>query len=173
MSVYAYKLIPVAANLLNGASKAMNVNGASVNQTFTYSPGGSSTVGIHKIMCILKEASGNNTAFTNFASLSALANGISLQCSVNSNTYTIATIKDNSDLCNKFHFNQFGNGAVLSLLSIVTPEGFGNSSNVFLGVMELSQPLVLTGSDSINVVIQDNLSSVGLFNMGISGVILA
>lgn len=169
---YGYGLIPVISNITNSGSKAMNVNGSSVNQTFSYSPGGSLVVAINKISCILRQGAGDNTSFTNFAAISALTNGILVQCSINGSTSTIATIKDNSDLCHKFHFNQFGNSSVLSILSIVTSEGFGNTSNAFIGTMELVQPLVLVGSDSISVLIQDNLSSVGLLNMSIVGTIL-
>jgi len=169
---YIYGTAPFRAPLLNGSSKAMNVNGATTPVVFTYSPGGSTPVEIHKITCLLKQSSGDNTAFSNFAALSALANGVLIQCTIAGNTTTMATLKDNSDLCNMFSINQFGSSAVLSILSVVTPQGFGNSTNSFIGAMQFQQPFLLTGSDTITVTIQDNLSSVGLLNMSIAGVIL-
>lgn len=169
---YCYGVVPVKQNLLNAGSKSMAVNGSVTPVSFAYSPGGGNSVEIHKITCLLKQASGDNTSFTNFAAASALTNGISVQCTINSITSTIALIKDNSDICHMFPANQFGNGSVLSILSVVTPQGFGSTSNLFQGLMEFRESFILTGSDVLTVVIQDNLSSVGLLNMSISGIVL-
>jgi hypothetical protein len=169
---YVYGTVPFRANLANSGSKSMTVNGATTPVVFSYSPGAGVSSEIHKISCILKQSSGDNTAFTNFAAGSALTNGVLIQCTVNGTATTMCTLKDNSDLCNMFSVNQFGSGAILSILSVVTPEGFGGTNNCFVGVMEFLQPFILTGSDTLTVTVQDNLSSVGLLNMSVAGVIL-
>lgn len=169
---YVYGTFPFRANLVNAGSKSMTVNGVSTPVPFSYSPGGGVSAEVHKITCVLKQTSGDNTAFTNFGALSALANGVLVQCTIGGTTSTICTLKDNADLCHMFHINQFGSGAILSILSVVTPEGFGGTNNCFVGVMEFSQPFILTGNDTMTVTVQDNLSSVGLLNMSIAGVIL-
>lgn len=150
-------------NLLNGAAKSMNVNGFITPQTFSYSPGMGNTAAISGVTVLLRDE--GTASFDKFGAITALSNGLLLQVTINGNTRTLSTIKDNGDFCTRFHFNQFGNGAVLSLLSIVTPEGFGNSNNVFIGFMEFQNIMILNDTDSISVIIQDNLSAVDNLQM--------
>ena len=150
-------------NLLNSGAKAMNVNGSVTPQTFSYSPGNGSTVAIAGITILFKDE--GTTSFDKFGAITALTNGVVMQVTLSDNTTAMTTVKDNADLCTRFHANQFGSGAILSLLSIATPEGFGNSNNVFVGFMEFPNPIVLTNTDSISVIIQDNLSNIDFMQM--------
>lgn len=155
-------VVTTMQQLLNAGSKAMNVNGGTP-KTFSYSPG-SGVVGITGLSCLLKDDGA--TDFNKFGAITALTNGVLLQWSINGSTQTIATVKDNSDLAHVFPHNQhFGNSATLSILSIVTPEGFGNSTNVFRGILQFRQVITLSGSDAINAIVQDNLTSIDAFTM--------
>lgn len=142
----------------------MNVDGTS-SKTFSYSPG-SGFVALTRMSCLLKHD--GQTSFNKFGALNALTNGILIQTNIGGNIKDIATIKDNVDLSTRFNLNQFGNSAVLSVLSVATPQGFGSSNNVFMGTFlfpRRPRQIVLSNSDSISVVIRDNISSVELLNM--------
>lgn len=149
-------------NFLNSSSKDMNVNGSVTPVSFSYSP--ESGVSAITGMTILFKDDGS-TSFDKFGAITALTNGITINTNISSTISTITTIKDNADLCTRFHFNQFGNSAVLNLLSIVTPEGFGNSNNVFIGYMDFLDPIILFNTDSIYVTIQDNLTNIDFIQM--------
>lgn len=150
-------------NLLNSGSKNMNVNGASVNQVFTYSPGGSSSVVIEGITCLLRDE--GTTSLSKFGAISSLTNGVLMEFNISGVTTALANIKDNADLCSSFHWSYFGNGAVLSILAVTTPVGFLDSANVFIGHINFDNPVILTGSDSITVTIRDNISNIDLLQM--------
>ena len=151
-------------NLLNAASKAMNVDGSSVAKTFTYSPGDGFSAAITGLVCLLKDD--GTTNFGRFGAITTVTNGLLLQTTISSVTRTLTNILDNADFCTRFHYNQFGNGAVLSLLGVTTPVGFGNSNNVFVGFMEFQNPIILTGTDSIDAVVRDNLTNIDLLQIG-------
>lgn len=136
----------------------MNVNGSITPKTFTYSPGGGISVGVTGLMVLLRDE--GTTSFDKFGALTALSNGLLVQATISGISRALTTIKDNADLCTRFHFNQFGSSAILSILSIVTPEGFGASNNVFIGFMEFQQPIILLDTDSIDVIVQDNLTNI-------------
>lgn len=152
-------------NLLNGASKTMNVDGSGTPKVFSYSPGGSVSVELVGLTCVMQDE--GTTSLNKFGALTALTNGVLIQVTINSVTTTITTIKDNADLCTRFHGNHFGNSATLSLLGIVTPEGFGNSTNIFMGHAEFNENgrILLTGADSISVTVQDNLTGLNSFQI--------
>lgn len=161
-----YGCSPFSQNLLNAGAKNMNVNGSGTPQTFTYAP--SVTIELSSLSVILQQS--GTTPFNVFGALgSALTNGLLLQTSINGNTNTLATIKDNSDMCTRFAFSQFGNGGVLSILSIVTPQGFGNTSNVFVGTLHFPDQVILVNGDTLTCVVQDNLSTVNFLQMAVTG----
>lgn len=153
------------ANLLNGSSKVMSVNGSVTPQVFSYSPGGGQTVAIRSIACVLKDD--GTTSLDKFGAITALTNGLICQTTQSGVTQTLFTIKDNSDLCTRFYANQFGNGSILSVLGLGTPQGFGASNNIFVGYMELIDPILLFDTDLIMVAVQDNLSAIDILNMAV------
>lgn len=155
-------MISTVQQLLLSGSKALNVNGGTP-KTFTYTA--SSDAIVIAFTCILKDEGA--TTFSNFGALSSLSNGVLIQATQSGNTRTIATIKDNADLCMVFPQNQFGNGAVLSILSIANAEGFGDSNNCFVGQLKLQNPISLVNGDTITVVIQDNLTNIDVFQMAV------
>ena len=162
-------MITVFNNLLNSNSKDMTIDGSSNSQTFSFSPNIRS--GVIGIMCVLKDDGA--TTFDKFGALTALTNGLLIQTTINGVTTEMATIKDNAELCTRFHFNQFGNGAILSILGIATPQGFGNSNNVFIGHMDFTYPNIITLSsgDSISVIVRDNLSNIDLLEMSVKTIV--
>jgi hypothetical protein len=158
-------MLTTTQQLLNSGSKLLNVNGSVTPKTFTYTASASFEL-VTGIICVLKDE--GSTTFGSFGALSALTNGVLLQATQSGNTRTIATIKDNADLCMMFSENQFGNGAVLSILSVVSPEGFGDTNNCFVGLFAPTNPIQLLSGDTITVTIQDNLSSVDVFQMSLN-----
>ena len=156
-------MISMIQQLLNAGSKAMNVDGHTTPKVFTFTASGTQVV--TGLVCLLKDEGA--TTFGNFGAISALANGVLIQATQGGNTRTIATIKDNADLCTVFPQNQFGNGAILSILSIATPEGFGDTNNCFSGSVSFVNPITLNNGDTITVTIQDNLTSVDTFQMSV------
>lgn len=153
-------MIYMMQQLLNSGSKNMNVNGGTP-KTFSYTVSADSQ--LVKLICLLKDEGA--TDFTKFGAITALSNGVLIQVTQGGNTRTVATLKDNGDLCTMFPTNQFGNGAVLSILSVVTPEGFGDTNNCFMGEVTFDDPIILANGDSISVIIQDNLSTIDVFQM--------
>lgn len=162
-------MIPVFANLLNSGSKIMTLNGQVVPKVFTYTPNVRS--GIVGIMCVLRDE--GITSLNKFGAKSALINGLLIQVTLNGVTTDIAIIKDNAELCSRFHFNQFGNGAILSVLGIATAEGFGNSSNIFIGYMEFNAPnfITLQPDDILTVTVRDDLSNISLLEMSVKAIV--
>lgn len=154
--------IPLIQNLLLSNSKSMNVDGTTP-KTFIYTA--PQALAILGISCILKDE--GNTSLNKFGAITALTNGILIQATIGGITSTIMTIKDNSDLCKIFEVNQFGNSAALSILGIVTPEGFGASNNIFVGNTEFKNPftLILNQDDTIQAVVQDNLTNIDILEM--------
>lgn len=151
--------------LLNSGSKAMGVNGSVSNKTFSWSPGVGNSAALIGLSVVLKDE--GTTSFDKFGAITALTNGLLIQITQDGVTRTITTIKDNADLCNMFPWSQFGNGSILSILGIGTPQGFGASNNVFVGSLE-SDPaftIVLNDSDTVQAVVQDNLSAIDILQM--------
>lgn len=153
-------------NLLNSGSKSMNVNGSSVNKTFSFAP--STTYYIYGLTCVFKDD--GTTSLNKFGAGTALTHGIDIQVTIAGTTSLITTIKDNSDLCTRFHWNQFGSGAVLSILGIVTPEGFGASNNIFIGYIDFINAISLNSGDLISTVIKDDLTGINVLEMASKGV---
>jgi hypothetical protein len=158
-------MITTIQQLLNSGSKSMSVNGSVSSKTFSYTAS-ADTETVTAIVCLLKDEGATN--FSNFGALSSLGNGVLIQVVQSGVTRTIATIKDNGDLCTAFSKNQFGNGAILSILSIATPEGFGDTNNCFVGELVPYAPILLRDGDIIQAVIQDNLTSVDVFQMTVN-----
>lgn len=152
----------IVENLLNSTSKDMTIDGSSVSVVFSYSPVSGSVL-INSLSCLLQDE--GDTSLSKFGSLNSLTNGILIKATIGGQDFNLTVIKDNADLITRFSKNHFGSSAVLSILGVVTPEGFGNSNNIFVGRMEFTRPLLLTNSDSISVVIRDNLSNIDLLNM--------
>lgn len=164
---YTYNLISQTENFKNGSSKLLNVNGSVTPQVFEYAPDANKLVAITELTCILKDE--GNTQLTNFGALGPLTNGLLVEAEINDTTITIMNLKDNADLATRFTFSQFGNGAVISVLGLGTAQGFGNSNNIFIGSMQLPEPILLRGDlgDSIKIIVRDNLQAIDVLQMGL------
>ncbi len=164
--IYGY--VSFTENLKNGSSKAMNVNGSSVNQAFSYAPI-SGQVAITGISIILQDDGATN--LNKFGAITALTNGISIGVTIASTGKSITTIKDNSDLFTRFEISQIGSSAVLSILSVITPLGFGDTVDSFQGFMGFNPPIILdqANSDAIGAVVRDNLTNIDMLEMAVKG----
>lgn len=87
--------IYVKQSLLNGTSKLLNVNGATVNKSFRFTP--STNVYYVEQLAILIEDQGDFLP-TNFGALAALTNGIQINVKSKGQLFTLTTLKDNSDV---------------------------------------------------------------------------
>lgn len=151
-------------SLLNSGSKAMNVNGSVTPKAFTYTSSGDSSV---KSIIITLQDEGT-TSLNKFGAITALSNGLLLEWTIGGNSTTLATLVDNSDLCNLFKDHQhFGNSAVLSIVSVVTPEGFGNTNNILRGTIEFDTGVILNDSDVFKATVRDNLTGIDSMTMGV------
>lgn len=151
-------------SLLNGAAKSMSVNGSVTPQSFSYSPG-TGSVQVNAITIVIRDE--GNSALSNFGAISALNNGLQIKVNISGVEATLFNIKDNADMCAFFSEKCFGSSAVLSLLGITTPVGFGASNNIFCGEIDFNRPILLTDSDSITAYVRDNLSAIDTLNMAI------
>ena len=143
----------------------MNVNGSGTAQSFSFSPG-TGPFAVTDIDVLLEDAGADN--FNKFGAITALTNGIKIQWTISGTTTVLAIVKDNAEMTNIFpHHQHFGSGAILSLLGVVTPEGFGNSSTVFKGCIHFDQPVLLQDSDILEAIVQDDLTAIGTLEIGI------
>lgn len=155
-------MLSLTENLKDSTAKSMVVNGTSVNKVYSYSPG-SGTVAVAGITLILDDPGG--AAFNKFGSITALTNGLVLSVTINSVTTTLTTIKDNADLVTRFQDSHFGNSASDTLGGAV---GFGESYDAFVGRMRFESWIVLTGSDSIQMTVKDDLSAISTLQVACS-----
>ena len=140
--------------LLNGASRAMNVDGSVTPATFTLAP----TAGlIYKVDSLIFFISDNGTMdYTDFGVLvGALANGLLFRSKSNGNTKNIITVKDNIDIAMAFRPSSL-------LAATATNVGFFNDTDFYIGELPFESPITLKQStaDSIVAVVQDNLSDI-------------
>lgn len=170
--VYTYGFTPTIDNFKSAAgSKLMNVNGSVTPAVFLYAPAAADITAINELTVVLTDE--GTSPLGVFGSLAAaLSVGIKIEVILNGVTFPISLIKDNADLASRFTFSQFGNGSVLSILGLGTAQGFGNSNDVFVGSLQLPEPLVLVGStgDEMRITIQDNLTAVDVLQMGFHAV---
>jgi hypothetical protein len=157
-------MITASKPLLNGSSKLMSVSGSAGTPVgFSYSPG-TGTVQVTGLSIIFKDEGA--TTFSNFGGLAALTNGLLIKWTIGGVDYTYATIRDNADLVNSFPEDQhFGSDAVLSILSVVTPVGFGSSNNVMKGMIHFKNPVTLSNADKISALVQDNLTAIDILQI--------
>lgn len=163
--------MPTIDNFKNAGSKLMNINGSVTPQVFSYAPSSDEITALNELTVVLTDE--GTSPLGVFGSLgAALTNGIKIEVVLNGVTTQISLIKDNADLASRFTFSQFGNGSVLSILGLGTAQGFGNSNDVFVGSLQLPEPLVLVGStgDQVKITIQDNISAIDVFQMGFHAV---
>lgn len=168
-----YGRVPFVENLRNlqipPPNKSMAVNGASVNKVFSWVPDEGKEISVSKLTILLKD-DGAST-FAKFGSISVLTGGILIEAVIDGVAREICNIRDNGDLCTHFPFSQFGSAAVLSILSVVTPQGFGDSNDVFVGSMQFSEPLgiIAANGDLIRATVRDDLSAIDTLLIGIHG----
>lgn len=153
--------------LLDGSSKAMNVNGSSVNKVYSYSPGEDNSCLIAKLIVLMKDA--GTTSYDKFGAITALTNGILIKQTVGAVDREYHVLKDNIDLQCAFPNNTSGNSATDTLGA---PIGFGDSADVFFGfvMFEITNKNLyqyLSGSDSISVTIRDNLTNIDFLSMAV------
>lgn len=158
-------LITSIGNIVNdsGGSKAMNVDGSSVVKTFTYSPGTGNAALLVGISILMENA--ETATLTNFGNIDGLSNGILIELGLNGNVHTLTNIQDNADLCTRFKRNYFSNHASPSLF--IPPE-FDRGTDLFVGTLDLHNPIGLVGNDFIRVTIRDDLSDISYLQMSYS-----
>lgn len=143
-----YKIV----NLLNGASKSMDVNGSGTPVNFSYSPGTGEVWYLESISILLTD--GGTLDPDEFGSGTSLTNGVDLTVSSGGSSFTISNMKDNMDVAQTFPNEGIQlNGAAL----------FGEDG--YQGTLHFDTPIRLDGdsSDYIRMVINDNITAVSFF----------
>lgn len=153
---------PVQGYLLNGASKAMNVNGTVGSPViFTQSPSVAGEVWVIKsLACFLFD--NGITAQNTFGVIAALTNGLLIEVQSNGVLYTLPTIKDNVDL---MHF--------FSNMPLVNASGTGwlNQIDYYFGRLFFETGITLkqTSGDFIRCKVQDNITAIDMLRMSVQG----
>lgn len=146
-----------AAYLENGGSNDMAVNGSVTEQTFSTTVAAGKTVLLRRILFYLD----SDTAWsdTNFTHLAPLTNGVQL----NVGGVQLAVAKDNVDfVAATFDFEGRKN------MAKETKSGAGR----WTFTNAAGAPLIVRAGETIEAVIRDNLTGVGIFRMQAQGCIM-
>lgn len=163
-----YGQIPFKVHLLNGSSKAMNVNGSVTPVVFSYTATEDQV--ITSIKFILED-SGTNSLNT-FGAIASLTNGCIIEAVIDGNTedMTVSAMKDNADLMGLCTDCRFQNVPVISVLGgTLTATGFTNSEKTFAGEWTLDHGLAMKDGDIIRLTVRDNLTGLNTFETTIEG----
>lgn len=150
-----YSLVP----FLNGASKAMNVNGSGTAVNFRYTPPVGQTWYIERVSLALA----NNADLTNtgFFGETALTNGIQFNVkSKGAAAATVFTLRDTYDAFMQMGEGQFNNRVVEGLQAF----------NYWRGHRSFLNRIVLDGDlgDYAEMKVQDNLTTLTALNAGVT-----
>lgn len=139
--------------LTNGTATALNVNGATTNQVFTVAADPLKDMRVQFITFVLSSTS---IPFLGgyFAAGTALTNGLLVECVLNGNAYTIATIKRNEDFAGFNSFFDYERQAGLL--------GLGGADLMTIKI-EVNQPLIAGSTDLLRVTVRDNISASGIY----------
>lgn len=154
-------IISLTKDLEKSGVDNMNVNGSSVNQVYSYSPG-TGVEAVSKIMFILEDA--GTTSLTNFGAIAALTNGIQLSITIGGIQTVLFIAKSNADLMLRCDTVTMGSGATDTLGN---PNGFGQSNDFVFGSFDFENHITLTDTDSIEMTIRDNLTAIGTLRASI------
>lgn len=141
-------------NLLNGSNLNANVNGATNNVNFRFTPAANETWYIEDLTLIIND----NANFPNngFGGLASLSNGIQINVKTKNIVTTISTLKNNYDLFRTFKEEIFS--------SVAT--GLLSTDRIFKGTISFKNRIVIDGSlgDYIELKVRDNLTGLtGLY----------
>lgn len=142
--------------LLHTGSAAMNVNGATVNVDFTFTPAANTRYFISELFFYMDDSTVTNP--TNFGNGGGLTNGILLTISSFGTATDYMTIKTNADAALSFNAREgVGQAALLS------------TNQSLIGMLKLDPAPVMIGnsSDFIRCRIRDNLTGINFIHMGI------
>jgi hypothetical protein len=144
-----YKSIPLA----NSGSPLMNVNGSVTPVYFTWSVPANETWYLENIRLFFNDVGAQDP--NKFANLATLTNGLDVLIKANGTEYTYANFKNNIEILMSTNRN---------FLPTDT-SGFLSSTDVFIGDINLQNPIKLTNStsDLVRIKVQDNLTAIDYF----------
>lgn len=146
-------------SLRNGSnSPNLNVNGASVNQEFYFSPV-DKTVLLSGLDLLINDSGTNGLG--NFGARSILSNGISIDVILNNITHNIMLLKTNSNILNFFDLIKTSTGQS----GLTGTDGFGASTNWAKATYSFHEPLVMNSSDRVRALVRDDLSGIGTLTL--------
>lgn len=144
----------VISNLLNGSSKAMNVNGATTPVTFQYLASGT-TYYLESVSFFLAD----NAAFDSggFGALAALTNGVVIEYQSKGVLYTLTNLQTNGDLLTTMGDATFGS----------IQSGLLGTDAYITGTSRIQQRIALDPAfgDFIRARVRDNITGLTTFNI--------
>ncbi len=165
LKTYAYTEInPVSGSvsfyktLENSGSETMVVNGTLGSPiTFSQQPAGSEVWYLSNLNLFIHN-NGTPDPDKFAAKAGGLTNGLIIRATVSSVNYDMAKIKNNMHIGTCFgEFPQL----------IPTTAGWYNNTDTYAGLWSFKNPLRLAVGDSINAIVQDNLTTINNFKIGI------
>ena len=130
----------IVAPLTKNGSAALNVNGATTAQTFTY-VAGSKAISIYAVRMGFSFTTVTFNG-TNFGA-AAITNGIVVSATISGSSANVFTLKTNEDF-----FLSNGNGTLVS----------GGTGLMMTATIIFNQPLAASSIDQVAVTVSDNLS---------------
>lgn len=130
----------ISTPLARSGAVALNVNGSTTPQTFTFPAGAKATT----VYAVRLGFTFTTVTFngTNFGA-AAITNGIAVQATISGATNTIFTLRTNEDF-----YLANGSGQLVS----------GGTGILLCASIIFNQPLAVSSTDQIAVVVQDNLA---------------
>lgn len=135
--------------VLNGGSKALNVNGSSTPVVFTAGPGASEIWYVTQMIIFIQD--GGSLDATDYGGIpTGITNGLLLEHSRNSVNHQIGNLQNNIDIAMLFSDASF----------VGTSNGFLNDANLYVGPFKIEPEITLIGStsDKLRVTVRDNLT---------------
>lgn len=138
-------------HLQNSGSQLMPVNGSVTPVNFDFSPGSGETWYLESLILFLLDS--GTTSQNNFGAISGnLAKGLQILIRSGGVEYTVANIKDNTDI-----IKVFPHGPIIPPTS-----GFIEMSDAYKGCLEFKNPIRIANatSDYVRVKVRDNLTAI-------------
>lgn len=144
--------------LLNGTSKAMNVNGSSSSVSFKYTP--STDVYYLEQISLIIEDQGDFLP-SNFGALAALTNGLKINIKSKGSIFTISNLKDNADI-----YGVFTEAPASQSIAVVLQ----SARNTYWAGWRLQNRIALDPAlgDYVEFLVQDNLTGLNDLNAFVS-----
>ena len=157
-SIPSERVVPAGALLINVSSSSadMDVNGSGTNVVFEGGPSVTDEIWYLTRISVALDDTGNSARDDFGAITGGLTNGLLLQMDLDSTTYNINNITNNSELIQSFENSFRGQSTA-----------FINDANYLSAIAIFSIPIILkqSTSDKVKVTVRDNLTGLDLLRI--------